>query len=101
MHWFEIFGILVLSGIAWFWFDSARARESALRRARQECAAEGVQLLDETVSSARIGWVRDDDGRLALRRVYAFEYSDTGNNRRPGSIVLQGQEVLFVNIGQA
>jgi hypothetical protein len=34
-----------------------------------------------------------------LRRTYAFDYSDTGNNRRRGSLVLLGQEVMLVNVG--
>ena len=36
---------------------------------------------------------------MTLRRVYAFEYSDTGNNRRPGSVALIGHRVIAVSIG--
>lgn len=99
MDWFDLLTIALLLGIAWFWIDSTKAREIAVRRARQECEAEGAQFLDDTVASTKTGLTRDDDGRVVLRRVYSFEYSDTGNNRRPGSIVMQGQEVLFVNVG--
>jgi hypothetical protein len=34
-----------------------------------------------------------------LRRVYGFEYSDTGNDRRKGSIAMLGNIVSAVNIG--
>lgn len=99
MDWFDITLIALLLGGAFFWFDSVKAREIAVRRARQACEIEGVQFLDETVATARLGFVRNDDGQLVLQRVYAFEYSDTGNNRRPGSIVMRGQHVLFTNVG--
>ena len=99
MDWFDLLTIILLLGIAWFWIDSIKAREIAVRRARQECEVEGAQFLDDTVASTKVGLARDDDGRVVLHRVYSFEYSDTGNNRRPGSIVMQGQEVLFVNVG--
>lgn len=70
-----------------------------MERAREECQVDGVLFLDDTVAIASIKPARDEDGQLVLRRTYTFEYSDTGNNRRPGSIVMLGQQVLFVNVG--
>lgn len=99
MPWFELISITVLAALAWLWFDSTAVREIAVREARKGCAAEGLQFLDETVAIAGLKPLRDDEGRLALHRTYAFEYSDTGNNRRPGSIVLLGQEVVQLNVG--
>lgn len=95
----DIFGLILLFGAVWYWFNSLKARETAIRRVHQECDAEGVQFLDETVSTAKLSLARNDDGGITLRRVYTFEYSDTGNNRRPGSVTMLGGEVLFVNIG--
>jgi hypothetical protein len=99
MHWFEIISILLLAALAWLWFDSVKVREIAVRAARNACRAEGCQFLDETVSIANLKPARDDDGRLLLRRTYFFEYSDTGNNRRPGSVVMLGQDVVMLNVG--
>lgn len=96
---FELVSLVLLIALAWLWLDSVRARDLAIREAKLVCAAEGLQFLDETVAIASLRPARNDDGQLALRRVYAFEYSDTGNNRRPGSIVLLGQDVLFINVG--
>jgi hypothetical protein len=96
---FEIISIAVLAALAWLWFDSIKVREIAVRAASKACAAENFQFLDETVSIAGLKTARDDDGQLVLRRTYFFEYSDTGNNRRPGSVVMLGQEVLMVNVG--
>ncbi|MDO8958222.1 MAG: DUF3301 domain-containing protein [Rhodocyclaceae bacterium] len=96
---FEIISLLILSALAWLWFDSIKARDIAVQAAQAACSTNALQLLDATVSIASLKSARDEDGQLVLRRVYSFEYSDTGNNRRPGSIGMLGQEVIFVNIG--
>ncbi|MCX7175700.1 MAG: DUF3301 domain-containing protein [Proteobacteria bacterium] len=96
---FELISLVVIGGVVWLWFDSLKARDSAIAAARNACAMEGLLLLDDTVAIASLKPARDGDGQLKLRRVYEFEYSDTGNNRRQGSMVLQGHRVLIVNIG--
>jgi hypothetical protein len=72
------------------WIDSLRAREHAVAAGRAACARYGVQLLDETVSFTRLRLARDEEGRLRLRRTYVFEFSETGDNRRQGAIVMLG-----------
>ncbi|MEK6592501.1 MAG: DUF3301 domain-containing protein [Pseudomonadota bacterium] len=86
----EMIAVALLLGAGWLWFDSLRARESAVRAARHACAADGVLFLDDTVALAAFGLQRGDSGRLALRRVYRFEFSDTGNNRLDGSVTMLG-----------
>jgi hypothetical protein len=95
----EIAGILMLGGLAWLWFDSLKAREAAIDAARAACASEGLLLLDATVSISSLKPARDGDGRLRLQRAYDFEYSDTGNNRLRGSVVLVGHRVVLLNVG--
>jgi hypothetical protein len=95
----EALGILLLGGVAWLWYDSLRAREAAIRAAREICAAEGLLLLDDTVSISGLKPVREDDGRLTLQRAYDFEFSDTGNNRLKGSMVLRGHRLVLLNVG--
>jgi hypothetical protein len=84
--------ILIVAG-GFFWIDSLRARERALAAGRGACERYDVQLLDETVQFARLRLARDDEGRLRLRRTYTFEFSDTGNNRRHGAIVMLGAQL--------
>jgi hypothetical protein len=84
--------VLIIAGI-YFWVDSLRARERALAAGRGACERYGVQLLDETVQFARLRLARDDEGRLRLRRTYTFEFSDTGDNRRHGAIVMLGADL--------
>ena len=43
--------------------------------------------------------VRDSQGQIRLRRVYGFEYSDTGNDRRKGSATMMGDAVMTLHIG--
>jgi len=95
----ESVGILLLGGLVWLWLDSLKAREVAVLAARAACAAEGLMLLDDTVAISGLKFARDEDGHLKLQRVYAFEYSDTGDNRLKGSVVLLGHRVLILNVG--
>jgi hypothetical protein len=95
----EILGIVLLAAIAWLWLDSLKVREAAVRAAKEVCAAEGLLFLDDTVSIAGFRPVRDDDGRVRLRRTYEFEYSDTGNNRLKGSVVMLGHRLMLLNVG--
>lgn len=97
VSWFEIAGAFVLIGCFWLWFESTRVREIAVARARRQSHAHQVQFLDDTVALETIKLARDEAGHLTLRRTYGFEYSDTGNNRQPGSIVMLGQVVQALN----
>lgn len=96
---FETITLIVLAALAWLWFDSVKAHEAGIQAARTACDSEDLQLLDATVSLRQLRPERGDDGRMTLRRVYEFEYSDTGDNRRRGSVVVLGHEVVVVNIG--
>jgi hypothetical protein len=89
--------LLALGGVA-LWADSLRARESAIAAGRAACARYGLQLLDDTVAFTRLRLGRDGEGRLRLRRTYVFEFSDTGNNRRHGSLVLLGAHVVDLQL---
>jgi hypothetical protein len=95
----EIAGILMLGVIAWAWLDSLKAREAAIGAAREACTSEGLILLDDTVAISSLKALRDDDGRLRLQRAYDFEYTDTGNNRLKGGVVLLGHRVVLLNVG--
>ena len=95
----ELSGLLILAGGFWLWLDSLKARDIGIAAARAACQAEGLQLLDDTVAIAGLKPARNEDGRLLLRRVYTFEFSDTGDNRRSGSVVLLGHRVIVLNVG--
>jgi hypothetical protein len=89
--------VLIVVG-ALFWADSLRARERAVRAGRSACRRYELQFLDDTVSFARLRLARDDGGQLKIARTYTFEFSDTGNNRRHGAIVMLGGEVADLHM---
>ena len=94
----EAIALAVIVAGALLWADSLRARERAVKAGRDACARYGLQLLDETVSFARMRLARDGDGQLKIARTYTFEFSDTGNNRRDGAIVMLGGELQDLHL---
>jgi hypothetical protein len=98
MDFLELLLLMLLAAAAWLWMDSLRARETGIRAAREACVEEDLQLLDETVVIRSLRPARDEDGQLKLRRIYAFEYSDNGDNRRSGSVTMLGQQVEYLHV---
>lgn len=99
MPWMETVSLIVLFALVWFWADSFKAREAGIRAARAACAADGLLLLDDTIALGSLRPERDEDGVLRLRRVYDFEYSDTGDNRRRGSVTMLGDQLVMLYVG--
>jgi hypothetical protein len=95
---YETIFLVVAAAAVWFWLDSLKAREIGIQAAQRACADEGLQFLDETVIGRVNALARDDDGQLRLRRTYVFEYSDTGDNRRTGSVTLLGHQVEYLHV---
>lgn len=90
--------VLALASLGLFWWEGLKKRELAMQAARVVCQRSGVQLLDETVALKGMKPRRDDDQRLRLQREFRFEYSDNGDNRLPGMIVMLGNRVLSVDL---
>ncbi len=98
MDFLDLLGLLLLAATAWLWLDSLKAREAAMAAAKAACRSEDLLLLDDTVAIARLRFARDGEGVLRIQRVYGFEYSDTGNDRHSGSVVMLGSRVVVINI---
>ena len=94
----EAAAMLALVAAALLWADSLRARERAVRGGRSACERYRLQFLDDTVSFARMRLARDEGGQIRISRTYTFEFSDTGNNRRHGAIVMLGGEVADLHM---
>lgn len=94
-----LLGFFAVSGMGlWFWRDSLGAREQARAASARACQQSSVQLLDDTVALERLWWRRDRDGRLKLERLYLFEFTDTGQRRRIGSVLLVGWRVEVLHM---
>jgi hypothetical protein len=94
----ELILLVFFLALAWLWWDSMQAREAAVAAARAACESEGLQFLDDTVGIASLKPARNADGRLLLQRAYDFEFSDTGDNRVKGGVVMLGRRVILLNI---
>ncbi|HXZ51171.1 MAG TPA: DUF3301 domain-containing protein [Burkholderiales bacterium] len=94
----ELAWFVAVAAALWLWADSMRARERALEAGRNACRRYGLQLLDETVAIAGLRLARNRDGRLVLERRYVFEFSETGNNRRNGVLVMIGGELRDIQL---
>lgn len=90
--------LLVAAALGWFWFDSMSALEIARQAGRRVCSDANVQFLDDTVARIALALVRDSSGRRVLRRTYRFEFSDTGNSRLEGQLVLLGNRIESVTM---
>ena len=94
----EAAALLAIGAGLVFWIDSLRARERAVAAGRSACERYSVQLLDDTVAFARMRLARDDEGQLKIARTYTFEFTETGNNRRQGAIVMLGHELVDLHL---
>ena len=90
--------IFVAAGAAvavWFW--SIKARERVDRISQEVCKELNLQRLDQSVTLRRLRLVRGAEG-LALERVFSFEFSTTGADRRRGDVCLRGASPQWVRI---
>lgn len=90
--------LLLTAGVGWFWYDSMRARERAVRLGRDTCQRQNLQFLDDTVALDSISVARGANGSPVLRRTYRFEFSDTGNNRLKGAVTLSGIRLELITL---
>ena len=94
----EIFFILLCSCGALYFINAMRTRELAISFARRRCTELELQLLDQTVSSAKTQIIRAIGGGLHLRRTYTFDFTATGDERYHGSISMLGNRVDSIEL---
>jgi len=91
--------LLTVLGLGtWFWLHSIRILEIAREAGRRACAREDLQFLDDTVASTKLRLARDTNGRRILKRTYRFEFSETGNSRLEGEVIMLGDRVETVTM---
>jgi len=93
----NLFAILFVLLVVWFWLDTLRAREMAVALARRACERYDLQFLDQAVALRRLGlrWTRDG---VRVRRRYRFEFSEEGTGRRYGHLVLLGLRLEHLSL---
>ena len=98
MDFTDLLLLLLLAALAGFWLDSLRALETARNAGKRACNSAGVQFLDDTVTVTSLALRRNSEGQMVIRRTYRFEFSDTGDNRLEGTLVLLGARVESVEM---
>lgn len=93
-----LFALIALTLVVWFWADSLRARENAMRVSARACKEINAQLLDQTIALQRLRIGRDINGRAAWLRTYRFEYTLDGIQRLRGSVVMRGRAIETIAI---
>lgn len=87
--------LLIVGSLGWALWSAARAAaERAEEVGRNACNAAGVQWLDQTVHASGIRLRRGSDGRLGFERTFRFEYSEDGQDRHVGRLVLRGGRLV-------
>lgn len=86
--------LMLLFLLAGYWVDTMRAREIARHACDQACQHHNVQLLDNTVTKQKTWLRRGQSGFIQFCRAYAFEYTDDGDDRQNGLIVMLGKQII-------
>jgi hypothetical protein len=90
-----LFWLMVASVLGFAWFSASRAAaERAEEVGRNACHASGVQWLDQSVHASGIRFRRGSDGRFGLERSFRFEYSEDGEDRHVGRLVIRGGRLV-------
>ncbi|MFW2372545.1 MAG: DUF3301 domain-containing protein [Gammaproteobacteria bacterium] len=94
MYLTEVFIIFCISGLLYYGLQAMRIKELARLAGKSACTNAHVLFLDDSVEQVRIGLSRDDYGRLKILRMYKFEYSQDGDSRHSGVLIMLGRRVV-------
>jgi len=93
MYFTQLFIIMGLVLLIWFWLDSMKINETARRIGAKICKNNNVQFLDETVHLSSMRFGKNSYGQLKLLRKYKFEFTNSEYHRYNGELVLAGHQL--------
>ena len=93
-----IFILTLLAAVASFWWKSDKIKRLAIAFVERRCAAEQLQLLDQTLVLRGLAPVRNQVGNLVLKRHYQFEFTSTGEARHQGCITMHGLRPVSLHL---
>lgn len=94
----ELFTLLAVALVCWAWYAIMQGREAALAAGKRVCESQGLQLLDDTVAMSDLKISFSKIRGITLSRVYGFEFTDTGDNRRQGVLVMEGTRLADIHL---
>ena len=90
--WLALAGVCALYLLRTGYFKG-RARDLAIAH----CQQLGLQLLDHSMVIVGLWPVRRVNG-LVFRRTYQFEFSSTGDRRYQGRLVMEGRQLVSIDL---
>ncbi|VAW66828.1 hypothetical protein MNBD_GAMMA10-2936 [hydrothermal vent metagenome] len=84
----ELFIIMLLVLLLWFWLESMRVNEIARSIGARICKENNVQFLDDTVHLSGIRLGKNSYGQVKFLRSYGFEFTNSELHRYSGRITL-------------
>lgn len=97
----DLLFVVFAVALAAYRLSAMRVRELAIAAAERSAQMADVQLLDQTVSLARVSLSRDRAGRWRIWRQYRFEYSRDGLERKTGDIIMLGRRLEAVLLAES
>jgi len=94
MYFTELFIIMILAVLVWFWLESMKVNELARKIGARICRENNVQFLDDTVHLASISPGKNSYGQIKALRKYKFEFTNSEYHRYQGEIVLAGKQLI-------
>lgn len=79
-----------------YWWRTTEQKSVAVAAARTYCKDRNLQLLDETLVFRHFRLERDSRNKRRVCRTYEFDYSQAGEDRHTGEIILSGFIILRI-----
>ncbi|MFK0573510.1 DUF3301 domain-containing protein [Endozoicomonas sp.] len=93
-----LFWITLLFALLYYWFDTAKAKETAVAYGKKACRDMEVQFLDDSVIRYRSRIRRGFSGQMVIERSFRFEFTLDGQSRENGFIRLSGQRLQMLEL---
>ena len=94
----KLAALIVIGAAALYLWQSGQFKGRARMLARTHLSEHGLQLLDDSMVIVGMWPIRNDDGRLILRRRYQFEFASTGDQRYSGRLTLHGMVLQAIEL---
>lgn len=93
----DLIWIFLIAAIAGIWWHGQGMKARALAHAKRYCQKHDLQFLDESLVLRKVTFRRGGSGFLEFVRIYAFEFTSTGEYRYRGTITLQGYRLADID----
>jgi hypothetical protein len=94
----DLFYIMLLVTLAWYWQDAMRCKEIARDAGKKACMEAGVAFLDDSVAIHKVRLRRNELGQIVFYREYYFEFTSDGSQRTHGEVHIMRRHILEVTL---